>query len=347
MKNNYLLVLFVFITSVASAQFNTIYETDFSTLNNGQNILLEKDADEIIWTGANQIWQNFTKREGGLQTESNWRGAHLSGKPVGAWAAGKSVKVTTEIIITDASIFDEELIFNDAETNRDLMFGITERQDHSSGDTDRGDAPSYGGAVSIGFEIRDLYTTTGEMQIRLANLTNQLFVISAIANGDIIRFEYTATKMAEANTFSVMLDIIRNESKVSTLSGTFQQEIIYNASPEITVFNAYCKIPYNAGGVSNGTDENDGLLWTSMKLEMGDTPTNVVDLDVIQSNVYVSNGVLYINNTDNTPYYEIYDIRGSLVKSDFLLETLTQVPLNLNKGIYLVKLGNSTTKVVL
>ncbi|WP_282037098.1 T9SS type A sorting domain-containing protein [Saccharicrinis aurantiacus] len=349
-----IIVCSTLLSLTSKAQYSTIYETDFSTLTNGQNILLEKEADEIIWTGSNQIWNNFVKREAGLQTHSNWRGAHLSGKPIGTWAVGKSVKVTTEVIITDSGIFDEVINVGGSVT-RDLMFGITEREDHQNPGLDaegnpkeRGDNPSYGSAVSIGFELRDLSDTEGELQIRLVNLTSQLFVISEIANNDVIRFEYTATKMAEANTFNVILDIFRNESKVSTLLGTFEQAAVYNAAAEMTVFNAYCKIPYNAGGVSNGTDENHGLLWASMKLEIGDNPTSFLPETKDEVKVYCSNGVLFINNVSNeVSAYKIYDIQGAIVKEGTLASNKIQIPLTLNKGIYLVRVGNTTTKIIL
>lgn len=348
MKKNYILLAMAFIGLNVSAQtLTTVYESDFTSLNNGQNILLEKEGETLVWTGANQIWQNFVKREGGLQTQSNWRGAHLNGKPVGEWLAGKSVQITTEVVITDASIFDESFDIGGS-TARDLMFGITERMDHDSGNPDRGDAPSYGGAVSIGFELRDISETEGEMQVRLANEIDKSFVIANLADNDVIKFEYLVTKLNDADSFSAKLVITRNNIEVSTLESTFTQAIIYNAAANNTVFTAYTKIPYNAGGISNGTDEDHGLLWSSVKLEKGDTPTSILPETKDEVKVYCSNGVLFINNVSNeVSAYKIYDIQGAIVKEGTLASNKIQIPLTLNKGIYLVRVGNTTTKIIL
>lgn len=348
MKKNYILLAMAFIGLNVSAQtLSTIYETNFSSLSNGQNILLEKDGEDLVWGGANQIWQNFVKREGGLQSQSNWRGAHLIGKPVGEWVAGKSVQVTAEVVITRAAIFSEIVDVNGS-TTRDLMFGITERKDHASGSADRGDAPSYGAAASIGFELRDLSTTDGEMQVRLANDINTSYVIANLADDDVIKFEYLVTKLVTANTFSATLVISRNGSVVSTLESTFTQDVIYNAAADNSVLTAYTKIPYNAGGISNGTDADHGLLWSSIKLEKGDTPTNIKLNTTQVARIYCTNSVLYISDyAKEVSQYEVYDIRGTMVLKGELSSSQLEVPLTLSKGIYLVRVGNATTKIVL
>lgn len=72
-------------------------------------------------------------------------------------------------------------------------------------------------------------------------------------------------------------------------------------------------------------------------------PTAVERVEVQRGSVYAADGCIYINNANANDCVEVYNVAGQLVYSAVATE---RVELNLN-GVYVVKVGGATYKVVL
>lgn len=62
--------------------------------------------------------------------------------------------------------------------------------------------------------------------------------------------------------------------------------------------------------------------------------------------IFVSEGTLYVQNVDDSTKVEIYSIVGIKVKTAILNNGIVDIS-DLNKGIYIVRVGNISQKIVI
>ena len=104
------------------------------------------------------------------------------------------------------------------------------------------------------------------------------------------------------------------------------------------------------GGVRRDGFYFDDIKITAKEIEVVDPGTDVSIQAVDAENIFIypnpSNGIITISGFEEKQQIEIFDLRGVVVHTDFVLADKDQVNVaHLSSGTYLVKIGHSEKKV--
>lgn len=166
-----------------------------------------------------------------------------------------------------------------------------------------------------------------------------LFGTTAITTSTMKSYTYT-TPVTITGSFYISLDF----TNVGTPSATNHMGLLTTASRSYADCSlyAYYSSAWTSMSAVFGT-EISGFIAPKLAFQ---TVTAVENPTVNDLNTYISNNTLYVQNATAGGKLMVFDLTGNLVLSHVLKTGNDVLPISLRKGIYLVKVGEKATKVM-
>ncbi|WP_066627235.1 T9SS type A sorting domain-containing protein [Labilibacter marinus] len=339
---------------------------------NSQTSVLEEDFNNTgTWYTDKQIqwdanWMGVSNNKGWIANGNGqiigfgWRGGTESATPLSSWAVDETVTITVNVSLDftpdvipwapdpNPNPIDAKLV-----TRTMSIFGLT--ADITAGGGQNQTTASTHNANTLGFHVK-FDAETGEsgtmnflssfdgavadgISVDAENIGLYLrgLTTPGVASGDLTAPHdlvgdnntviYQMTKTATSGEFSVALSV--NGSVVGPFTVT--NSTIYDAT------DAYFTACSDDGGFYVSLDD--------FNIERNSIPLNATEAIIDNSNIYVASNTLYINDTSAKEYI-IYNLSGSVIKQGQINGGQLIEPLPINKGLYIVKVGSKTQKII-
>ncbi|MGQ1783991.1 T9SS type A sorting domain-containing protein [Saccharicrinis sp. GN24d3] len=170
-------------------------------------------------------------------------------------------------------------------------------------------------------------------------VTGSGFAVGDIVDGNLTLWSGWSKGSTIYGTGSMTADADGN------ISGTIDIDANTPVGPAMTGGNGYMIQLHRNEGIE-GEDNlfASGVTFVNLVVEI--TTATDINSPAIAGSIYVSGNTLYIKDaTENA--YAVYNLSGTVVQAGLIQGTSAQIPLALNKGIYIVKVGNTATKIAL
>ena len=155
-----------------------------------------------------------------------------------------------------------------------------------------------------------------------------------------LSFDVATNNVASANLNKIIVEV--NDAAITVPSATFDKVNTYINSGKISISNAdVIKLRFYYTAENNPT--NYGYRLDNIKIT-GTPPAGIKNPSVNDVNFYVSGKTLSANNLATGAVIEVYNLLGSKVQTSVF--TGNAIELNLAKGVYIVRSGKYSQKII-
>ncbi|WP_430931121.1 T9SS type A sorting domain-containing protein [Saccharicrinis sp. 156] len=363
MKKVYLLFIAFLLTIVVTNAQTLVFEETFDDWADGVGI---QNDENWIGVGNTNGW--IANGNGLVIPPAGWRGGTQSGNPLSGWIPGEKVRITVDLGV-DFSAEVGDPIEKRLKTRIFGNFGLTTNVDVTGGQN--GTTASTYVESTLGFRFEQNQWTGNpvgsipsgslkffpyfgstnntdayipgieDMGANIQGLTADGVATADIPASndlvsDVIRVSYYVMKEATAGEFTVDVVVENLTTSISQAKGPF------------TVLNTEI---YNATDVYfTASTQNGGpfVFMDNVKLEKGIPLALGDDIKSGESKIFLVGNTLYVKDVESTmTQFKVYNLSGVAVAEGEFSGSSYSETLNLDKGVYMVKIGSKATKIMI